>query len=648
MSDTVRMPAKPQPIFPDISQIPQELRDLPRWCAFDFVLDPNGNGGKGKVKKPPCSAITGERDGWTASGVTAAEALAGAKRLNKSGIGFIFNGSDFFGVDWDDCADADGNIHPAVQDWRKWFPTYQEFSPSHEGLHFICRGSLARALAGTPLPNAPGVKVEAYSTGRFFCWTSWRVDDAAGKVEDCSTGVTKLLAHLRVQEPSASTSAPENAKSVSPGWVRQQYEDARDKLRKNPVRSGNGNATLNNTAVIASRVCASHVFDKTEEQFKKELFDVVTKEWEKPCDEAQALGTINSGWKFGADQGPYKLRQYVVAVASAQYCAETPKETPYIVNGMIYHGTANQLMGPIKEGKTTLLFAMIRNILSGSDFIGQETKPTNILYVTEQPRYSFQSQLARSGLDRNHLLERCTAGLYVLDLGHLWSLDWEGRVDTIRENAYKLDSGLVIVDTFPRIALVEEIQNAGEMNQRFELIAPLVVADGRTLLMGWHERKAGGSISEAAAGTAASGGAVDMLLRLRRAPGSKLNDRTRQLELCGRLPVAFEESVAIVLNNEMSNYKCLGTKQAAARKNTEQRILSLLPLEPPGLTEAEINKRLTAEAEEEGFKSTSVSTVSRALEKLVESGLVICTGQGGQGRGKSADQYRYHAAPPAF
>ena len=137
-----------------------------------------------------------------------------------------------------------------------------------------------------------------------------------------------------------------------------------------------------------------------------------------------------------------------------------------------------------------------------------------------------------------------------------------------------------------------------------------------------------------------------MLLRLRRTPGSKLNDRTRQLELCGRLPVAFEESVAIALNNDMSNYKCLGTKRAAARRTAEQQILGLLRPEPPGLTEAEMNERLAVEAEQEGVTPASESTVTRALDRLVEGGLVIRTGQGGQGRGKSADPYRYHAARP--
>jgi putative DNA primase/helicase len=298
----------PPPIFPDITHIPEELRNLPRWCAYDFVFDPNGGkDGKGKLKKPPSSAITGERDGWTESGVTAAEALAGAKRLGKSGIGFIFNGSDFFGVDWDDCAGADGNIHPVVEEWRKWFSTtYQEFSPSHEGLHFICRGSLAKALSGTPLPNAPGVKVEAYSKGRFFCWTGWHIPGAADKVEDCSSGVEKLLAHLQVDTPQASGGG--SAKPERPMSKVTARRFHLENLRSLCVaKQGEGNALLNSTSFFAGRAFAAGVLDpQTEKQIKEQILNIALKQWQHPHPEDGANKTVNSGWTSGAAQ-PLKI-----------------------------------------------------------------------------------------------------------------------------------------------------------------------------------------------------------------------------------------------------------------------------------------------------------------------------------------------------
>jgi hypothetical protein len=629
-------------------EIPSELLSLKRWVIWKMVWDDD----KSKFTKPPHSPHSGVRIGATkeyeAHFVDFESALASAMKHEADGVGFVFmEGDPYMGVDFDDCI-TQGEIHPQAQMWLQWFPSYTELSPSGDGFHIICRGAVVKSLLPTPLPGADGATVEAYAQKRYFTVTGRRIGKHT-TIADCQIGITKLFDHLGVNAPTASSAAPKNEKMFSPYQVRRLYKDVLNKLRAAP--EGQGNSALNTTALIAARVCASGVLDKTEKEFKQELLDIVTKEWAQPHAERGAQSTIDSGWSKGAEEGPFKLYAVVVALASDQYCAEAPAESPYIVDGMVYQGTANQLMGPIKEGKTTMLLAMIRNILAGSVFIGQKTQPTNILYVTEQPRPSFQNQLARSGLDRKQLLEPRAASLYVLDLGHLWNLNWEGRVDTIRENADKLDIGLVIVDTFPRIALVEEIQDAGEMNRRFELIAPLVVADNRTLVLGWHERKAGGSISEAAAGTAASGGAVDMLLRLRRASGSKLKDRRRQLELVGRLPVAFEESTVIELRNDMSNYRVIGTKSDAVRNDVEQQILGILPKDAPGLTVGEIREKLTPSAEEEDVTPPSESTVKRALDKLLERGVVVQTGEGGQGgRGgaRSADPHRHHLAKPPY
>jgi putative DNA primase/helicase len=295
MSDTMQMPAKPQPIFPDLSQIPEDLSAKPIWCAYDLEWNPT----KLKYAKVPCSAITGERKGWTESGATAAEALAGAKRLGKSGIGIIFSGSDFFGVDSDDSVDADGNIHPAVEVWRHWFPTYQEFSISRTGVHFICRGTIAKALSATPLPEAPGVKFEAYGQGRFFVWTGWRLPGAKDTAEDCSLGIDKLLTHLQADRPQAPAVGEGEARPMSRFTARKIHEDNKKALRGAKIGDRNGNALLNIAAFFMSRAFAAGVFEETEEQLKKELLVIVTKEWTHKHPEEQARATINSGWDSG-------------------------------------------------------------------------------------------------------------------------------------------------------------------------------------------------------------------------------------------------------------------------------------------------------------------------------------------------------------
>jgi hypothetical protein len=186
------------------------------------------------------------------------------------------------------------------------------------------------------------------------------------------------------------------------------------------------------------------------------------------------------------------------------YLSRAEEETPYLIEGLFYQGVAHQFMGTIKAGKTTFLLLAVRSILHGEEFLGRVCEPTNILYVTEQPGASFRTQLRDAGVYCDNNLK----DLFILDQQDFCLMDWSARVRVIRETARGNNCGLVIVDTFFRNALINEISSAGEINAAFEVIAPIVTADGRALILGWHERKAGGSIVEAASGSAAGGGAV--------------------------------------------------------------------------------------------------------------------------------------------
>lgn len=366
-------------------------------------------------------------------------------------------------------------------------------------------------------------------------------------------------------------------------------------------------------------------------------------------DDHEIQATVPRLLQQGIEKGGIELAKQILATLDEEYCVAETEKAPSIVNGMIYQGTAVQLMGQIKAGKTTFILAMISRILNGRTFIGRQTTPTNVLYVTEQPRRTFESQVMEAGLGRTRPRKLefgpRDSRLYILDLTDLWSLDWAARAEVIRENAERYDCGLVVIDTFQRVSLIEEIGSAGEANQAFELIAPVVVADNRTLLLGSHERKAGGSIFEAAAGTVAAGGAVDMLLRLQRAPGLKLNDRTRKFEIAGRLPPAFEEPVSLELNESKADYRCLGTARQARGRDAEKQILSLLPEEQPGMTEADVRERLAENAETDGEEPPGKSTVTRTLKILVEKKEVIRSGEGGSGARGNEDPFRYTRCP---
>ena len=329
----------------------------------------------------------------------------------------------------------------------------------------------------------------------------------------------------------------------------------------------------------------------------------------------------------------------LAAEDAVDYLSSAPADPPFVLEGLIYRGTVTQLIGVIKSGKSTWLFTLLRNLLDGKPFMGQKTETMSVLYVSEQPRSSLSKQMIAAGLDK-----KFRARLHVVDISKLWSKPWadnsaynnktgettyvEGRASAIRKLAAKIDAGLVIIDTFPRLAQITEMASIGEMNEAMESIAP-IISDGRAIILGWHDRKAGGVIFEAAAGTAASGGAMDMMIRLQRIPGAKTTDRTRSLEATGRFDCFAADGIAIQLNQDASDYKVMGEAEVAAKLNTEALIQAALDeVLPESLSFNEIKEKLAEKARASRLAPPARSTIQAALSGRLENGFISREGKG--------------------
>jgi hypothetical protein len=453
----------------------------------------------------------------------------------------------------------------------------------------------------------------------------------------------QLLARELTDEPPASGYAP--TASVEKKHPPMTVKTIRDLHAKNlaglrAARPGTRNDTLNTTSFFAARAFAAAALDETEQSIK----DVIRKAAiASGMGEREIEATGASGWTSGIAE-PLKIQKLPFKTLD-EYLSDAAESLPFIVEGLIYKRAAHQLMGTIKAGKTTFLLLLIKATLRGEDFLGRKCASTNILYVTEQPRFTFQTQLrdARMNEDQESLLRPPASSLYIIDLKDLGLLGWPARAQLIRDAAEEVDAGLVIIDTFIRIALIDEIASAGEINAAIEMISPLVVTDERGLVLGWHERKMGGTIVEAAQGTAASGGAVDMLIRLQRPSGERFDTRNRRLETLGRIENCFEEPVAIELNQDKTEYRLVGMAKKAKRVEAQQQVIDALPKAEPGWTEAEIIEALGQKAEREGYKAPARSTIRRALDILVEGGLIVRAGEKGEKDGFQGGGCRYFA-----
>lgn len=190
--------------------IPSELKRLRNWVCWRAVPDQKSHSG---IRKEPVNPANGRfaksNDPSTWSDFdTAVQASSG-----YAGIGFMFSGSGYFGIDIDDRKEelqafmrgATDNIFGEFHDALK---TYAETSYSGNGTHFICKGR----LPDKDFKN-PETKVEMYGGARFFIMTG-NICSEYAEISECTKSVEPLYEKYRtkpksvgedVREPSGRT-----------------------------------------------------------------------------------------------------------------------------------------------------------------------------------------------------------------------------------------------------------------------------------------------------------------------------------------------------------------------------------------------------------------------------------------------------------
>ena len=313
-------------------------------------------------------------------------------------------------------------------------------------------------------------------------------------------------------------------------------------------------------------------------------------------------------------------RAIFVAPTIADLLAKAPAKTEYLIEGLYPKGMVIASLGKIKSGKTTFKLQSIEAIRTGQPFLKLETTPTTILYVTEQGMESFLAQAQKAQLS-----ECAVRGTRLITHSDLISMDWPARAQLIGQQTAACKAGLVVVDTFSRVALVKEENDAGEMQAAVDILQNFI-PKGTTIDLTQHERKSGGEIEDAGRGTSALGGCADVLLRISRVAGAG-QDRRRDIQTISRPWTAFEEPQRIELGDD--GYHIVGPVNGCAGRDLESKIPAFL--DGLHLTLDEIIERT------EGSRSN----VQRALDNLIRDGLVCSTGEG-----KKGDPKRYRGVEP--
>ncbi|MGN0648464.1 MAG: phage/plasmid primase, P4 family [Oscillospiraceae bacterium] len=195
--------------------IPDELKAMDRWVCWRAVPDPKSHSGISKQPVNPRNggmARSNDPTTWTDF------ETAVASSVDYAGIGFMFHGSGYIGIDIDDRPGEiedyrhgnDDNVFGQMNDALQ---TYAEFSQSGNGVHFIGRGTLPDKDF-----NNHDMGVEMYTGARFFVMT--------GNLCTEYVDITDITEAVKPYYEKYRTKSKSNAPSALPDQIPLQQSDA--------------------------------------------------------------------------------------------------------------------------------------------------------------------------------------------------------------------------------------------------------------------------------------------------------------------------------------------------------------------------------------------------------------------------------------
>jgi hypothetical protein len=197
---------------PNISSIPTEIQDIPRWVLWKWEQRADRTTGELKWTKPPYqpNGQHAESDN-PATWATFKQAVAAYETGSFSGIGFVVTEEDeFAGVDLDHVHDSEtGVIEPWAMKIVQALNSYTEISPSGTGLRIFLRAKL-------PPKDRKIGSFECYESGRYLTVTGNHVEGTPTTVEHRQAEMDAVHAEMFAERNRARSNGHVGATTVLP------------------------------------------------------------------------------------------------------------------------------------------------------------------------------------------------------------------------------------------------------------------------------------------------------------------------------------------------------------------------------------------------------------------------------------------------
>jgi len=283
--------------------------------------------------------------------------------------------------------------------------------------------------------------------------------------------------------------------------------------------------------------------------------------------------------------------------------AEPDDLVSWIVHGLLPAGGMSVFGGKPKGGKSTTARAIALRVCRGEPVLGRTTTKGPVIYLgLEDPRRVTKGHLRTLGA-------RADDDLYVFTGSRpAEALDWLENVLS------QVDPVLVVVDTLQHMLGVSDLNDYARVVAALGPVLALVRSRRAHIMLVHHAGKGDRAGFDTILGSTAIVGTVDVALLLRRR-----DDNTRTLTTLQRTGEDLPESVLTL--DAQQEPQIGGTRAAYDAKQSEEKVVAWLNRQSEPVTRDAVKEAVEGRAE----------VVLRALQRLVESGEVIRTGEGRRG-----------------
>jgi hypothetical protein len=296
--------------------------------------------------------------------------------------------------------------------------------------------------------------------------------------------------------------------------------------------------------------------------------------------------------------------------------ADRPGGDRWLWQGYLAAGNVTLLVGPWKAGKTTLLSVLFARLAAGGALAGLAVRPGRAVLITEEEEDLWHERAQRLGIGGHvTVLARPFRGRRPTPD------QWYQLIDSLVARHESVGFDLVVIDPLADFLPSRTENNAAVV---LDMLMPLQELTRRRVggLILHHPHKGPTIVGQAARGSGALCGSVDILLELEPVNGLADDDRRRRLSAFSRHR-STPRRLVIELTADGTDYVSLGDDLGHEFNDNWKVLSGVLEDATKKLTRAEILAQWPAD-----FVKPSAVMLWRWLDRAVTDGRVLMEGTG--------------------